>query len=190
MSTPLKVTQAELVDRAPTAKETRAAVPQAVDRNEFVQLYKSSMRALATLALEEPAAHAVMYVLMERINKRNALIASHSTLARITGKSRSTITRALAVLRKRNYIQIVKAGNVSIIVVNKRIVWTTDTDLRERFSIFDAQVIVSEKEQDFVVEEEEAKGELLQVPPILIPPEHASLLEDEKGAEIQGELDV
>lgn len=148
------------------------------ERTLFVQLYRSALRAMRQLAFDAPKAHGVLYVLLERMNQRNALMASQATLSKITGQSRSTIQRALAELKKRNYIEIVKAGNVSVIVVNKRVAWTTDTALRERVAVFDAQVIVSESEQD----QPALLGKeppLVQLPPMLIPPEIATMLDDE-----------
>lgn len=152
-------------------------VPSSKKRIEYVQLYRSSMKALRQLALEAPTAHAVLYVLMERINERNALVASYATLAKLTGKSRATITRALAELRTRNYIEMVKAGNVSVIVVNKRVAWATETALRGKLAVFDARVIVSSEEQD----EPTRLGkepDLVRLPPVLVPPEVATMLED------------
>lgn len=146
-------------------------------RIEYVQLYRSSMRALRQLALEAPTAHAVLYVLMERMNERNALVASYATLAKLTGKSRATITRALSELRQRNYIEVVKAGNVSVIVLNKRVAWATETALRGKLAVFDARVIVSSEEQD-----EPARlgnePDLVKLPPVLVPPELGAMLED------------
>ena len=160
-------------------------LPSTKERTEFVQLYRSSMKALRQLALEAPTAHAVLYVLMERINNRNALIASHATLAKLTGKSRATITRALSELKNRNYIEVVRAGNVSVIVVNKRVVWTTDTVLRQRLAIFDAQVIVSADEQ-LEPDRLGKESDLIKLPPVLVPPEVASLVDD--SPEGQAEL--
>ncbi len=155
----------------------RELAPQNKRQAEFVQVYRSSMRALSNLALEAPTAHAVLYVLLERINERNALVVSNTTLCKLTGKSRSTITRALADLRSRNYIETLRAGNVTVIVVNKRVAWTTDTALRGRLAIFDARVIVSEEEQANTSLGREP--ELVRLPPVLVPPEIATTLDDE-----------
>lgn len=162
------------------------SLPASRKRIEYVQLYRSAMTALRQLALEAPTAHAVLYVLMERINERNALVASYATLSKLTGKSRATITRAMAELRQRNYIEVVKAGNVSVIVVNKRVAWATETALRGKLAVFDARVIVSSEEQD----EPERIGkepDLIRLPPVLVPPEMATLLDD--GAE-DGQADL
>lgn len=154
-----------------------AALP-ARERTLFVQLYRSALRAMRQLAFDAPKAHGVLYVLLERMNQRNALVASQGTLSKITGQSRSTIQRALAELKKRNYIEIVRAGNVSVIVVNKRVAWTTDTALRERLAVFDAQVIVSEGEQ-YQSDRLDNEPPLVQLPPMLIPPEIGSMFDDE-----------
>lgn len=155
----------------------RELAPPNKRQAEFVQLYRSAMRAMRELALEAPMAHAVLYVLLERINERNALVASNATLCKLTGKSRATITRALAELRSRNYIETLRAGNLTVIVVNQRVAWTTDTALRGRLAVFDARVIVSEDEQDNPRLGREP--ELMRLPPVLVPPEIATVLDDE-----------
>jgi DNA-binding transcriptional MocR family regulator len=155
----------------------RELAPPNKRQAEFVQLYRSAMRAMRKLALEAPMAHAVLYVLLERINERNALVVSNATLCKLTGKSRATITRAIAELRSRNYIETLRAGNLTVIVVNQRVAWTTDTALRGRLAVFDARVIVSEDEQDNPQLEREP--ELMRLPPVLVPPEIATTLDDE-----------
>lgn len=177
--------QTSLMDESDLHQQL-AAMP-AKDRTLFVQLYRSSLRAMRGLAFEAPAAHGVLYVLLERMNQRNALVASQATLCQITGKKRSTIQRALSELKKRNFIEIVRAGNIAIIVVNKRVAWTTHTALREKIATFDAQVIASASEQ----ENPEVLGKeppLVMLPPILIPPEVGSLLNDDPTTAGQQDL--
>lgn len=153
-----------------------AALP-AKERTLFVQLYRSAIRAMRNLAFEAPMAQGVLLVLMERMNRRNALVASQSTLSKLTGKSRKTIQRALAELQKRNFIEVVKVGNISVIVVNKRVAWTTDIALRDKLAGFDAQVIVSASEQDHP-ERLGNEPPLVALPPVLVPPEIATMLDD------------
>lgn len=148
------------------------------DRTLFVQLYRSSMRALRNLTLEAPTAAGVLMVLLERMNRRNALVASQGTLCKLTGKGRTAIQNAMNELRKRNFIDVVKVGNIAVIVVNARVAWTTDTALRDKLAVFDAQVIVSASEQP----DPEKLGSdtpLIQLPPVLVPPEIATMLDDE-----------
>lgn len=71
-----------------------------------------------------------------------------------------------------------RAGNLSIIVVNKRVAWTTDTSLREKLAVFDAQVIVSADEQTGL-DELTSDAPLVQLPPMLVPPEIATIMDDE-----------
>lgn len=143
---------------------------------------------MRSLALEAPTAHAVLYVLLERMNQRNALVCSRDTLARITGKSRPTVTRALTELRERNIIETVVSGNMPIIVVNQRIAWATDTTLRGKLAVFDATVIVSLDEQE--PSYSQALPPLVKLPPMLIPPDVGVLLDDDKDQRGQGEIDL
>ena len=158
------------------------------DRTLFVQLYRSSMRALRNLTLEAPTAAGVLMVLLERMNRRNALVASQSTLCKLTGKGRTAIQSAMNELRKRNFIDVVKVGNIAVIVVNARVAWTTDAALRDKLAVFDAQVIVSASEQP----EPEKLGlepPLVQLPPVLVPPEIATMLDDEDPT-VAGQQDL
>ncbi len=148
------------------------------DRTLFVQLYRSSMRALRNLTLEAPTAAGVLMVLLERMNRRNALVASQGTLCKLTGKGRTAIQNAMNELRKRNFIDVVKVGNIAVIVVNARVAWTTDTALRDKLAVFDAQVIVSASEQPDP-EKLGSETPLIQLPPVLVPPEIATMLDDE-----------
>lgn len=158
------------------------------DRTLFVQLYRSSMRALRNLTLEAPTAAGVLMVLLERMNRRNALVASQSTLCKLTGKGRTAIQNAMNELRKRNFIDVVKVGNIAVIVVNARVAWTTDAALRDKLAVFDAQVIVSASEQP---EPEKLGSEppLVQLPPVLVPPEIATMLDDEDPT-VAGQQDL
>jgi hypothetical protein len=142
----------------------------------FVQLYRSQMRAMRHLAVEEPAAHAVLYVLLERMDMHNAIVVSYRTLGAITKKSESTIKRSIKVLRERNYIEVLRVGTTSVIVVNRRVAWTASTTGR-KLAIFDARVIVSEDEQEDFKALENAP-ELHRLPPFLRPPENGVMLED------------
>lgn len=152
----------------------------------FVQLYRSQMRALRDLAIDAPAAHAVLYVLLERMNSRNALVASHATLGKLVGKSRATVTRALGELRRRNFIEVLRVGNLTAIIVNKRVAWSDDMLLREKLAVFDAQVIATASEQ---VEAIEDATELIRLPPILVPPDDiGTLLDDDPTTAGQQDL--
>lgn len=158
------------------------------DRTLFVQLYRTSMRAMRNLTLEAPTAAGVLMLLLERMNRRNALVASQSTLCKLTGKGRTAIQNAMNELRKRNFIDVVRVGNIAVIVVNSRVAWTTDTALRDKLAVFDAQVIASASEQP----EPEKLGiapALMQLPPVLVPPEIATMIDDEDPT-IAGQQDL
>lgn len=153
----------------------------------FVQLYRSQMRALRDLAVDSPAAHAVLYVLLERMNSRNALVASHATLGKLLGKSRATVSRALRELRSRNFIETVRVGNLTAIIVNKRVAWSDDLLLRDRLAVFDAQVITTASEQ---VEAIEGATDLIRLPPVLVPPDDMAVMLDDVDPTTAGQQDL
>jgi len=65
------------------------------------------------------------------------------------------------------------------------VAWATETALRGSLAVFDARVIVSSEEQD----EPDRLGkepDLVKLPPVLVPPEMATMLEDESNG--QGDL--
>lgn len=159
------------------------------DRAEFVQVYRSQMKALRTLTLEAPAAAAVLWILLERCNDRNALIASTRTLCQIVGRSRATVTRALTMLRDRNYIEVLKTGNTNVLVINKRVAWSTDTRLRLKLAVFDARVIVSADEQTNP-DQLGQQPELKRLPPLLVPPEIATTVDDQPDTRGQTDLPI
>jgi DNA-binding transcriptional MocR family regulator len=96
-----------------------------------------------------PKAGALLHVLASRVGEHNAVIASHATLASIMGCSTSTVKRALEALRAGNWLevrQVGSTGSVNAYVVNDRVVWSGPRE-GLRYSLFSANVLVSEEEQ-------------------------------------------
>ena len=61
------------------------------------------------------------------------------------GGKRETVNRALSYLSKHNFLQIIKAGGVSVYVVNSRVAWQGERGAR--YAAFGADVIAIESEQ-------------------------------------------
>ena len=96
-----------------------------------------------------PRASSILHVLIAKMGRHNALIASQSNLARAAGCSLRTLQRSLDVLRKQNWIevrQIGPTGTACAYIVNDRVAWTGARD-GIRYSLFSAAVLVSEDEQ-------------------------------------------
>lgn len=115
---------------------------------QFVQLYKEPLRELRKLAQEDKNALTVLLILVEKMNKRNAIIISQTNLMKITGKSRRSISSAIKALKKHSFINIIKSGAANIYIVNSNVFWQSDNKTKQKFSIFDATVYATLDEQE------------------------------------------
>lgn len=111
----------------------------------FVQWQESSISEVRRLARCHPAALQVLLVLVEKMNKQNAIMISKQTLAEILGFSRATLTRSISTLRNENWIQIVKIGAANAYVLNNRVFWRAAGNLKH--TSFSATIVASESEQ-------------------------------------------
>lgn len=147
----------------------------------FVQLYKNELKQLRALVRLNPTAAQILFVLVEKMNKQNAVVMSYKTLEQITKRTRQTCSKAMKDLREANFINIVKVGNVNAYVVNSNVFWSTDNQSKERFSVFTATVVAcgSEQEQDF----EDWSNVKLKSIPIIAVGEQISLFNEDKKDE-------
>ncbi len=114
----------------------------------FVQLYKQHLMDLRRLTNKDSNALSILLIMVEKMNKQNALIISQKNLEKITGKSRTTVHRAIKVLREEQFIEVIKVGTANAYVVNANVFWQDDHSKKTKFAIFDATVVASLDEQD------------------------------------------
>jgi len=118
-------------------------------KGTWVQTDRAAHEKWAKLAMGNPRASAVLHVLISQMGRHNALIASHTNLARAAECSVATLKRALTVLRDQHWIevrQIGLVGTTNTYVINDRVAWS---GLRDgiRYSLFSATVLLSSDEQ-------------------------------------------
>ena len=124
---------------------------QPSDRGTWVQTERAGHEAWAQLIDQAPRAAQLLHVLVANMDKTGALIASHATLAKLTGVSPATTKRALKVLTEQAWVQTIRLGGdrggALAYVVNSRIAWA---DKREnlQYARFNARVIVSSEDQE------------------------------------------
>ena len=87
----------------------------------------------------------LMYI-VNHMSRSNALVVSQQAIADGIGGKRETVNRALRYLVQHNFVQIIKAGGVSVYVVNSRVAWQGERGAR--YAAFGADVIAIESEQD------------------------------------------
>lgn len=98
---------------------------------------------------KKPAASAVMHMLCAQLGDQNAVVISQQTLAKLCKISVRSVKRAVSDLVAGNWIevrQIGATGQTNAYIVNDRIAWHGARD-GLRYSLFSANVIVSEEEQ-------------------------------------------
>jgi hypothetical protein len=115
----------------------------------WVQTDRAAHERWAILATENPRAAALLHVIIAKMGRHNALVASQETLASLAKCSARTVRRSLSVLQENNWIearQIGPSGTVNAYIVNDRVAWSGNRD-GIRYSLFSAAVLISDAEQ-------------------------------------------
>ena len=150
----------------------------------WVQIQRSSLRELEVLTSTNPSAMRLLLVLIRHMDGQNAVIMSRETMGKLMGTSARTAIRALNFLKEGKWIETIRIGNITAVVINARVAWTQHSKLRSA-AIFQATIVAAVDEQETAI--------LNQAPlrkiPVLIPPELAVIADegdvcsDEQGEE-------
>lgn len=130
-----------------------------IKNRDFIQVYRKSIIFMRNLNKIDPNALPVLLILLEKMNKQNAILISQKALSQITGKTRQTISKAIKALKEGKYIQVIKVGNANIYVVNSSIAWKNSNN--KKYQAFSAQVVADIDEQ---IEENWKNIKLKQLP--------------------------
>lgn len=170
----------------PLSRKVRKVTPRP---NDFVQVTRGYINDLANLADRSMPAFKVFTFLLERMTKQNAVVVSQGTLAEILNYDKSTISRAVKVLRTENWVQVVNIGTSFGYLVNNRVAWRDRSD--KKLGFFSADVVVSASEQKESIEALESQP-LRHIPNVkqgetvisagedLPPPDQKDMFEEEK----------
>ena len=114
----------------------------------FSQVYDSSWKIFRTLLDENAVALKVLTWLIEKADRRNAILVSFSAMGKGIGIHPRTAQYAIAHLKEKKYVTVLKSGNMNIYVLNDRIVWKDTADKKDKFSQFSAEVYLVASEQE------------------------------------------
>lgn len=131
------------------SKKMGSALPSESRGSTWVQTERAAHDAWGDLAIRSPRAAALMHKLVANMGRDAAVVASHATLAEITGYSLSTLKRAIADLQQNNWIEVVQIGGkggACAYIVNDRVAWA-DARTNLTMSRFSASIIASSSEQ-------------------------------------------
>jgi hypothetical protein len=123
----------------------------------WVQTERAAHELWGRMISDEPKAAALLHVLLSQMGRHNAIVASQKTLARLARCSVRTLQRSLAVLTAGNWIetrQLGPTGTALAYIVNDRVAWSGPRD-GIRYSMFSADVLISDDEQPDAAELDE-----------------------------------
>ena len=112
----------------------------------FTQVYDKTASLMIQIA-DNPTAMKMFWWLISHMDKRNAIVVSQSTLAEVLNCTERTIRNAIADLKDKKVLTILKVGNANAYVINADIAWK-DTAESKKHAQFDATVYVSSSEQE------------------------------------------
>ncbi len=113
---------------------------------DFVQVSRKHIDALNELSLLSPKAHFLLWKLVKAMNKQNSLMTSQESMQKITGLTRPTLQRAIALLREQKWIEVLKVGTTNVYRVNSSVFWQTRAD--GKWASFSTEVLINFDEQD------------------------------------------
>lgn len=145
----LSQTRALLSNTVETLQEERRLAAATKNRvtGGYYMMSRQAEKNLRTIQRESPSAALMFSVIREHMQiGSNAVTVSQAALGKILNLSRSTISRASKYLADKQYVQIIKTGNVSTYVVNERIAFAGSAGQRK--AVFSATVIAHECEQE------------------------------------------
>ncbi len=135
------------------AQERQRIAQEEDDRKNpsFVQLDIRRMKKIREYLRENPLSIDIFLFIAEYMGRDNILICSLSVLMEETGKSRSTIQRAIRFLREKNVITTVKFGSCTGYAVDGNYVWKTFHHAG-KYAVFEnARALASRAENESVV---------------------------------------
>lgn len=125
------------------------AVGTKVKTGSWVQTERKAHEAWARLIARKPKAAILLHHLVAQMGRRNAVVVSQKTLAKMLCCSLRTVQYAVTDLVSERWIQVVRLngpGTVSAYVVNDRVAWGEPRD-QLTLSSFSANVVADIEDQ-------------------------------------------
>lgn len=115
---------------------------------DFVQIKDRYLKDLQKLIAQNPVSAQILFFFIEKMGQfNNSVVCSYQTLIEVTGLSRSTIARAIKLLKEQNWIDTVKVGSATAYCVNAQVAWRKANNKRH-YAIFSSTVIATSSENE------------------------------------------
>lgn len=113
----------------------------------WIQMNKDAWKAEDWLMGKSPIAYRILRFLMTNMDSYNAVMCSYQVMQEQFKVSKTTITRAIRLLKEKQYIDVYKSGTSNIYAINKQIAWNSWGN-NFKYGKFGANIILSESEQE------------------------------------------
>jgi len=154
---------------------------------DFVQYSRSAMKAHRELMMANILSAVLLDIFIENMGKDNAIVCSMRTLEELTGKKRGALSRAIAVLKERKWIQVLKSGNGNTYLINSTAFWSTWANGKD-YSLFHATILLSASEQEETMAE--LKSTNLISLPVVFETDRVVMLQEELPTPDQQDFDL
>lgn len=112
----------------------------------WVQINKDAYKAEDWLMGKSPIAYRIFKFLINNMDGYNAVVCSYQVLQECFNISKPTVTRAIKLLKEKQYVDVHKSGTTNIYTVNKQLAWNS-WGSNYKYAKFSANIIISEGEQ-------------------------------------------
>jgi len=136
----------QLEDEAKQEEEQRKR-EQKSPYKRWIQMNKDTYKAEDWLMANSPIAYRIFKFLINNMDSYNAVMCSQTVLQETFDVSRTTVSRAIKLLKEKQYIYVYKSGTSNIYAVNKQIAWNS-WGTNYKHGKFGANIILSESEQE------------------------------------------
>lgn len=117
---------------------------------DFVMFFRENMPEVRWLMMNHPFAGAIYFFITEHMDGKNSLACSYALMSDYFQKDRSTIHRAINILKENGFLTIMKMGNSNVYLVNSDVAWTSYNNQKSKADIeyasLDGKILVSRKE--------------------------------------------
>jgi Fe2+ or Zn2+ uptake regulation protein len=112
----------------------------------WVQINKDAYKAEDWLMGKSPIAYRIFKFLINNMDGYNAVVCSYQVLQECFSISKPTVTRAIKLLKEKQYVDVHKSGTTNVYTVNKQLAWNS-WGSNYKYAKFSANIIISEGEQ-------------------------------------------
>lgn len=113
--------------------------------NNFVMLYRNHMPEMRWLMQKSGIASSILNFIMEHMDYQNALMCSYQVFIDYFDISKSTVTRAINLLKDNGFIDVLKSGTSNVYIVNYEIAWCS-WENQKKYCKFEGNILISATE--------------------------------------------